>query len=267
MKIRPPVTFQGGKQRLAPAIIDIIKPSPDEPFSDLCCGSGAVTIEAVSRGHEPRLVTMVDNSLWGDLWERVSTGRFDLESLRCRVRDFPSNLDLHADHLRAIHSESIGDDPSIVFLLLQAGNWGGAAVSIKDGRWSKWQPCKRWFSPPGEPKKTRNSMMPHPCRILERMVILCDIMLGVRVYRGDFRDIRSASGCVYIDPPYAGTSDYGQSEEYDFAAFVQASPAARVWVSEAKPLSSRAVLMSGVRKQGGMSGRRKHFNEEWLSLL
>ena len=44
VKLLPPCAYQGGKQRLANQICDIIdeREGSDFVFYDLCCGSGAV---------------------------------------------------------------------------------------------------------------------------------------------------------------------------------------------------------------------------------
>lgn len=60
MTLAPPTAYQGGKQRLAAAITDLIRPDRTLPFYDLCCGSGAVAIEQVNRGHNPSLIHMVE---------------------------------------------------------------------------------------------------------------------------------------------------------------------------------------------------------------
>lgn len=56
-QVRPPATYQGGKQRLAGQILDIIKPTA-EGFADLCCGSGALAIEARGLGIPAAAVTV-----------------------------------------------------------------------------------------------------------------------------------------------------------------------------------------------------------------
>jgi site-specific DNA-adenine methylase len=48
-----PVSYQGGKQRISKKIIDIINPSFDNSFYDLCCGSGSISIELINRGFDP----------------------------------------------------------------------------------------------------------------------------------------------------------------------------------------------------------------------
>ncbi len=49
-RMRVPCAYQGGKQRVAAQIVDHLleaAPEPDARFYDLCCGSGAVSIELV----------------------------------------------------------------------------------------------------------------------------------------------------------------------------------------------------------------------------
>ena len=51
--LRVSCTYQGGKQRFASPIVDHLLTATTEPdslFYDLCCGSGAISIELVNRG-------------------------------------------------------------------------------------------------------------------------------------------------------------------------------------------------------------------------
>ena len=50
----------------------------DTKFYDLCCGSGAVTIELLNRGIPPNKIVMCDISSWGVFWKSVGEGTFDL---------------------------------------------------------------------------------------------------------------------------------------------------------------------------------------------
>ena len=77
IKLLPPCSYQGGKQRLANQICDIIeeRESSDFVFYDLCCGSGAVSIEMVNRDYE---VVMVDKAPFGLFYEMIGKGIFDL---------------------------------------------------------------------------------------------------------------------------------------------------------------------------------------------
>ena len=84
-----PVTYQGAKHRYAAAIIDQINPRFDEPFYDLCCGSGTVSIELLNRGFNPKLLYMVDSGPWGSFWYSVGKGIFNLNRFpKCSIR-FP----------------------------------------------------------------------------------------------------------------------------------------------------------------------------------
>lgn len=53
-KLIPPCTYQGGKQRYAKQIVDIMFKEnnicENTKFYDLCCGSGAITLEIINRG-------------------------------------------------------------------------------------------------------------------------------------------------------------------------------------------------------------------------
>ena len=84
-----PVTYQGAKHRYAAAIIDRIKPRFDEPFYDLCCGSGTVSIELVNRGFNPKLLYMVDSGPWGIFWYSVGKGSFNLNRFRKLLERIP----------------------------------------------------------------------------------------------------------------------------------------------------------------------------------
>lgn len=58
----PPVSYQGGKRRQAPEIVRHMALDPEQEFVELCAGSGAVSLELISRGHNPAKITMVDSS-------------------------------------------------------------------------------------------------------------------------------------------------------------------------------------------------------------
>ena len=64
VQLAPPCTYQGGKQRVSKEIIDYIFNSvpvnKNTKFFDLCCGSGAITIELLNRGIKPKNITMLD---------------------------------------------------------------------------------------------------------------------------------------------------------------------------------------------------------------
>lgn len=270
METRPPVTFQGGKQRLAPAIVDVLELRPDEPFYDLCCGSGAVTIEVVSRGHPTSLVGMVDDGPWGLVWEEVGAGRFSLDALRRVAAAVPERVEQQADFLRELRKQPVHVDTSAVFLILQAGSFGGMAVYFDGERWSsagKRGDIRTAWRSKDDPTKHTATLMPCAAKVVRRMEVLCELLLGVGLDRGDFYELADLDGVVYVDPPYAGTAGYGgrATPAYDFAAFAARNPKASTWVSEARPLQGDAKRMAKANRQGGIRGKRAAPIEEWLT--
>ncbi len=257
-----PVTYQGAKQRYAATIIDAIKPRFDEPFYDLCCGSGAVSIELVNRGFDPRLLSMLDSGPWGIFWQAIGEGSFDLTRFRELLDDVPDRP-LIQDYSRRLSQQSAHKDTPYVYLILQACAFGGKAIWIEDGRWKNTS-FRSFWQPNGVAKRKSpvNPMIPLPHTLFDRVATICERMRGVRGYCLDISLFEPGEGAIYIDPPYSGATGYG--DKCDVKAY-----AARrdCWVSEAKPLSKDAILLadSKSRKRGGISGNRSSPNEEWLS--
>ena len=86
-QLRVPCCYQGGKQRISSQIADkllAVYPNDNERthFYDLCCGSGAVTIELLNRGIKTDQITMLDASSWGTFWKAIGEGSFNLESFK-----------------------------------------------------------------------------------------------------------------------------------------------------------------------------------------
>lgn len=108
-KILPPTAYQGGKQRLAETILDLIKPRLDSQFYDLCCGSGAISLELVSQGHDPAKITMLDKGPWGIFWQTIGDGSFnvgkfeqvcsDLPQDRSKIKQYIENLSKQPAHI------------------------------------------------------------------------------------------------------------------------------------------------------------------------
>lgn len=266
MKTRPPATYQGGKQRLAEQILDIIKPTA-EGFADLCCGSGALAIEARSMGIPAAAVTMVDCGPWGIVWEEVAQGRFDLAALRRIAAAVPEVVTQQADFLRELGRQSASIDTAATYLILQAGSFGGAAIRLVDDRWVG-GPRGAWQCPK-DPKKRTGTMMPCAAEVVRRMEVLCGLLFGVTASCGDFLTLTGLRGVVYVDPPYVGTSGYDGKKvaPIDFDTFALRNPDADLWVSEARAMGPEAIMLSAGRAMGGISGKRAKANEEWLSRI
>jgi len=259
-------TYQGGKTRLAAKIVDVMQPRGR--FCDVACGSGAISIELVRRGHRPEDIAMIDKGPYGLFWEAVGRGSFSLARFLEHISDIPSDPTLIHDHLVELSRQPVDDDAVYVYLILQAGSFGGKAIWISDNQWKNTSFRSYWL--PTETSNRRspvNPMMPMPMTLYGRVARLCDAMIGIRGY---CRDVLSFKGLnadvIYVDPPYEDTTGYGGMLRWqDVAALAQSG--ACVYVSEGKPLSGSATLIDEGRAKGGISGERKQINQEWLSLI
>lgn len=265
MKVKPPATYQGGKQRLAEQIIDLVKPT--DAFADLCCGSGAMAIAARCAGVPSDGVLMVDCGPWGIVWEEVAQGRFDLVALRRIAAAVPTEVAKQADFIRELLRQPAHVDTAATYLILQAGAFGGKAVALIGDRWSC--TARGAWQHPTDPKKHTGTMMPCAAEVVRRMETLCGLLFGVTATRGNFLDLAGLCGVVYVDPPYVGTSGYDGKTvaPIDFDAFALRNPDAALWVSEARAIGPEAVMLSAGRAQGGIKGKRAKPHEEWLSCM
>lgn len=262
MTLSSPVTYQGGKTRLAGKILDIIQPSG--PFLDLCCGSGAITIELLNRKYSYP-ITMVDNGPWGLVWQAVCEGTFNMRGFRELVNGMPEPA-LIQGYLKELAAKPVSD-PALHYLILQAGSFGGKALWIRDGKWRNTSFRSYWMPTATSNRRSHvNPMMPMPATLLERMEVLCDVLpaRGVVARHMDVREMDIyPTDTVYIDPPYSGTTGY--EDTFDVVEFAR-KQLCEVWVSEGRPLGLSTHLVSEGRAKGGISGERKRTaNEEWLT--
>ena len=265
--MKPAVAYQGGKARLAAAIVDYITNDVIiTKFHDLCCGSGAVAIEMVSRGFDPKHVSMIDCGPWGVVWELIGEGHFSLGVFKSYVDQVPKNLAQIRDFMVELSRQPASIDTPYVFLLLQAAAFGGKAIWIEDGKWSNCGFRSYWL--PTETSNRRspvNPLMPMPGTLYDRLEALCEGMHGVTAACMDCWEASFRPGDVaYIDPPYECTAGYG-GESFDVVQFAHSLKIIPCYVSEGRALSKQAICLSKGRDKGGMSGNRVKANEEWLS--
>lgn len=276
--LEAPVTYQGGKTRIATDIVKIIEekvgPLGDiEQWFELCCGTAAVTLEAINRGLSSDTVTLVDRGPWGMFWESVGNGEFDQGVFEDICSECPEDPKEVKGWLEGISEGPVGGNAPYHFLLLQAGAFGGKAVRINEGKWKT--PGMRGYWEPTEDSKSDypvRTMMPKCSTIQDRMSSILSVTKGrITGQQGDIRDINPISGgVIYIDPPYKGSTGYG-GDLVDIEDFVQTPrfEGTKVFVSEARPLggASESRKVTGSRKQGGISGSRdKKGDEEWVSI-
>lgn len=264
-KLTVPFAYQGGKRRLAAKILDIIQPAADESFYDLCCGSGAVSIELVKRRFPVHRLIMVDVGLWGLFWEMVGAGRFDLQTFAEYCREVPKNAQQIPSFLSTLAEQPPDSNKVYIYLLLQAGAFGGKQI-YEDGR--TWRNCffrDVWIPSKTSVRRQLVNPMIMAATLLERVKIICERMLGVTGIQADIKRITPKAGAiVYIDPPYTETTGYAYT--FDAAAYA-GNMQNRCFVSEGRALSRTAFLLSTRPGKGGISGKRKVKHVEYLSAF
>lgn len=281
-----PCSYQGGKQRLAKQIVDIIFEqkdiNEDTKFYDLCCGSGAISIELVKRGISPSNITMVDKSPWGLFWRKVGDGTFSTEVFKLYIDDIPKELTEIQPYIKELSKQPANDgmfeNAVYKFLLLQASSFGSKAIWMNEN--NKWATCSfRSYWLPTESSSRRspvNPMMPMPNTLYKRVEEICANMDGVCGVNGNVTDIVSPpdNSIVYIDPPYKNTSGYGF--DFDVNGYIEQlksgiklhNKKVNIFVSEGYKMSDDSILLSSGRSKGGVSGdRSKKANEEWLNIF
>ena len=276
-KLTPPCSFQGGKQRLAKQIVDIIfeqnKINKNTKFYDLCCGSGAITLELINRGIHPNNITMIDASMWGKFWNSIANDEFDLEEFKQEINKLPSIENIQG-YLKQINRGEVNTELDVYhFLLQQAGSFGSKYIDVKDGKWinstfrSYWLPTET-----SNRKSPVNPMMPMPNTLYDRVKNIVERMSGcIKALNCKIENIEwhfDEGDVVYIDPPYKNTSKY--NFEFDYEQFlIDNWNYVDIYVSEGYKIDwcTDAILLSKGRSKGNISGNiKKKATEEWLNI-
>lgn len=273
-KLKAPLSFQGGKQRVADRLVEVIKGDVESTqYVDLCCGSGAVSVELINQGVHPENITMVDASDWGSFWRQVSEGTFDMCWFEDIINDVPADKDLIKPHLEKIAKEGYDPhdhiDTTPYWLLLQAGSFGGKHIWTKEGKFQNASFRSYWKPTPTSSRRSPvNPMMPMPYTLLKQVRTAVESMASVKAVHGNVEDfnwdyyekIRQKDNIVvFIDPPYDGTTGYGVELNYqDYLANVlQALPDNySVYITDYQQHSSKFWVLSNTKK-GGISGGSK----------
>lgn len=264
--LRPLVSYQGGKAVLAPRIADVMNVPRERPFVELCAGTAAVSLELLNRGHHGP-IALVDSGPWGLVWSQLGSGTFDLRAFRRYCASVPRNPKSVRGFLEDLATQPATRDTAPVFLLLQAGSFGGRAITDEGGRWRHHGFRTHWRGEVRgrECQETRPTLAPRLPELLRRVEALVNALPGrVRGWRARAEDWRGHSDeTVYIDPPYRGTLEY--PHELDAVALAERLPSV-VWVSERRPLGPHAVSL-GRNRRAGMerASRPDRSRDEWLT--
>jgi len=275
-RLAVPCCFQGGKQRIASQVVDhLLERAGAESarFYDLCCGSGAITIELLSRGVSPHQIVMLDASSWGAFWAAVGNGSFDLERFRSYVDRVPADKSQIHDFAAKLAGTDASVDEHYKYLILQACSFGGKQIWREGSAWRNAFFRRYWLPTPVSVRRSpANPMQPGPDELFSRVERIVAAAQGVRCIHGDIGLVLDETiehdAVVYIDPPYGNTTGYGFG--FDLQALVrdlEAKGIKNILVSEGAPVSADAVRLSFGGPKGGISGARTGKHEEWLNAF
>lgn len=272
--MRVPCSYQGCKQRIASQVVDHLldaAPSPDSRFYDLCCGSGAISIELVNRGVDPSRIWMLDISSWGAFWSAIGSGTFNMNVFDRFLSELPHDKRGYKAHMLMLSALPLREGEIELYPLLQASSFGGKQIWRNGESWAN--ACFRDYWEPTATSVRRspaNPMQPGPAELRRRIDALVNGMRGVNAINMDIMTILSTSvpcdAVVYVDPPYKSTTKYAFN--FDIESFINQfrkinqSP---LFISEGVPLNDNSLMLTFGGAKGGISGVRKGKHQEWLS--
>lgn len=276
-KILPPCSYQGGKQRVSKEIVDYIFDTVlinnETKFYDLCCGSGAITIELINRGVKPNNIIMLDKSSWGEFWHNIGTGIFNIEKFYNYSQKVPRDKGKIQNYISELSKKLVDVDECYIYLLLQASSFGGKQIWNENQVWkntsfrSYWQPTEN-----SKRRSPVNPMQPMIGEIENRVKIISEKCKGVTCYREDINyildKVESDNCVIYIDPPYSNTTGYGFNFDInDFLSELFNETLSPIFVSEKESISDESILLNFNGVKGGISGNKIGKNQEWLSVF
>ena len=284
-KLEIPCSYQGGKQRLAKQIVDIFYEEnnidDDTKFYDLCCGSGAVSLELINRGFNPNNITMIDNGCFGQFWQDIANDEFELNVFREEIDKLPS-LENIQSYLKELSNQQVDEDKMVYhYLLLQAGAFGSKQIWIENGKWKNNTFRNYWLPTATSNRKSPvNPMMPMPKTLYSRIENIVNQISGCIVaskedvfdalYRLDTEwENGNKNVIIYIDPPYMNTTGYKDSFDiYELRRRIKNHYP--IYISEGLEMehTDQTYLLSKGRTKGNISGDvKKKPVEEWLNVF
>lgn len=282
LNLVPPCSYQGGKQRLAKQIVDIIYEqnniNEDTKFYDLCCGSGAVSIEMVNRGFYDSNITMVDASPWGEFYKGVGDLTFSPDVFKIYIDDIPKDITKIKDYAKEIlkrpANEGLFRNMVYKFLILQACAFGSSATWVENNEWRKAGGLRDYWLPTetSNRKSPVNPMMPMPNTLFERVESICANMDNIVGICDDVMNVQiEENSIVYLDPPYKNTQDYGYSLNCkEFIEKAKQIKGVRIYISEGCKMegAKECILLSEGRAKGNINGKlNKKPTQEWLNVF
>ncbi len=275
--LEPPAAWMGGKRRFSKRIWDWMANRPGvrdvmrDGFTDLCCGGGSLTFEALHRGVPIERCLMVDAGPWGTFWEAIARDVFDLAQWHAIIRAIPDDpwqvkpwLDSHWQNNPPQHGTWL-----YWWLILQQGSFGGKPLNpdLETGRWGKGVAMAPHWEDPADPSRIKRTL-PN-MGIINRRLEACVSFLSGRIQaRRTNIDhmVLPSDGIVYVDPPYEDTETRGYVGMVDLARVTRCGT--HVFISEAKPLpgATETIRLTDGTNLGSVNAKRKVTgHDEWLS--
>ena len=274
MKLLPPCSYQGGKQRLAKQICEILIENADETtkFYDFCCGSGAISIQLVNFGVKPENIIMCDASSWGVFWNAIGSGTFNIELFKQYIDDLPEDKFKYKEYFENLIKKPIEHEAEL-YTILQAASFGGKQITRNSEHWiassfrSYWQPTET-----SNRKSPVNPMQPSPNELFSRVNALAFCMKGLKCYHSDVFEMLNldidSNSVVYIDPPYKNTAKYQHSLDYDkFIKVFKERFNVPLYISEGYAFNDKAIKLDFNGAKGGISGKHKITYTEYLNSV
>ena len=275
-RLRVPCSYQGGKQRVAAEIAEILVDETGivdsgAEFFDLCCGSGAISVEMINKGVDPSKITMLDRGPWGFFWSSIGSGIFDLETFSRYLDEIPRDKRAVKQYMIDLASKPAGEDSAYIYPILQSCSFGGKQIWLDGDRWGNaffrdyWEPTENSIR-----RSPANPMQPSPETLYRRVELLAENCVGISCLTADVSVILDCSipdgAIVYIDPPYRGTTGYAYGFNLDeFVIGFRERNDAPLYASEGLSLSDDSTRLLFGGPKGGISGNRSGKHEEWLN--
>lgn len=275
----PPCTYQGGKQRVSKEIVDYIYNNEmifhSTKFYDICCGSGAITVELINRGVAPNNIIMLDKSSWGKFWQIIGNGTFDLSKWDWWCNQVPKNKFLVQSFMEELSKDNASIEEEYKYVLLQSASFGGKQIWKEGNTWKNTSFRSYWQ--PTETSKRRspvNPMQPSIENLRNRVKTIAEKCVGLTCINDDIINIlpiieqdKSNDSIIYIDPPYSNVTGYGFNFNLDnFLSELFDITLRPIYVSEKEKIAEEAILLNFNGAKGGISGKKQGKNEEWLNV-
>lgn len=214
--LRPFTRYLGSKRKLADKILDIIYPLgyDGKMFYDLCCGGGAITMAAINRGVPPHKIVMLDAGYYGEVWERIGNGTFDIDYMLDILKRVPFYGSMQARYLGEY--KKIAPNDCYHFLLFVAVAYINKLAFVNNRWMLSIVSNKASFAVRDNNKNPSEYRAFNKQRFIQRLTACYSLMRGVRAYQLPLRDVpKLAAGIVYIDPPYKDTTGYKGFADFD----------------------------------------------------